>query len=239
MGHFWEMQILGNCNVCDDGIHEYLRNNGVYKECTICKKYICRECFCKCLAFCTCEYYGEECIENYDHAEYYRDLYCIECVSPLINKNDEDKASCFFKNFENVLDIETGKGFLKNKIDCHLVEEFINSQDFEFNKENFIEKFIEYAQQKWIIFEEYTLVFDLGNDKSVQRIFKCPTKFKKYYSFLVGNKLKGKFIRDDDDKTNSVDKKRKEESSDEKEDDEQETNKKISLYNSILNFLDI
>jgi len=88
--------------------------------------------------------------------------------------------------------------------------------------------FIEYAQQKWIIFEEYSLVFDLFNDKSVQRIFKCPSKLKKYYSFLVVNKLKGKFIRDDD-QTNSFDIKRKEESSDEKEDDEQETNKKISL----------
>jgi hypothetical protein len=45
------------------------------------------------------------------------------------------------------LDIETGKGFLNNKINYQLVEEFVNSQDVEFNKDNFMEKFLEYTQK--------------------------------------------------------------------------------------------
>jgi hypothetical protein len=80
-----------------------------------------------------------------------------------------------------------------------------------------------------IIFEEYILFCDLSNyDKTFQRRFKCPTKFKKYCSFRVGNTLTGYFIRnDDDDQNNSDDKKRKQSDQEKIETDEQETNKKI------------
>jgi hypothetical protein len=196
MGWFWDMQITGECSVCYESIHKDFSNAGHFTRCTVCSNFICVECFDKCLALCYCkDMFKDGCIEieGFEHADYAK-YYCKNCITPLLN--EEDKASCFFKNFERVLDIETGKGFLNNKINYRLVEEFVNSRDFKFDKENFMEKFIEYAQQKWITFEEYNLVFELGNGKSIQRMFKCPTKFKKYVTFLVADNLKGDFIRD-------------------------------------------